>query len=405
MDSSVSICPNWLGKRIEDAGGSISFCQFMDWALNDPDYGAYATGRLQIGRKGDFVTSPSLGPDFAELLAIQLVDWFNQLEKTSLDNQSLSLIDIGPGEGDLSRDLITSIYRISPQICKRLRLVLVEPNKGMIDRQRIKLQSIDCVPISWMTIEELQINPGLGIVLAHELLDALPVERIIYRNQSLCRQGVSITKKNNSSLLTFVDLPLSDELITSLAETSKSLGLFIPPIGVSDGWTTEWHLGLDDWFRNCSSILSNGLLLVIDYCLESNSYYKAIRSSGTLSAYKDQLMSTNILSEPGCWDLTAHLCLETLNFFAEKYGFKSIGRVKQGQALLSLGLSKVINSLKEIPSNKISLALEKRENLLRLVDPYGLGGFYWNAYEIKNDSRSSSSEIDIDTLFLNEPIN
>ena len=61
--------PGWLRQRLQKAGGSVCFSTYMDWVLHDPEWGAYGSGRLRIGPKGDFVTSPSLGGEFAALLA------------------------------------------------------------------------------------------------------------------------------------------------------------------------------------------------------------------------------------------------------------------------------------------------------------------------------------------------
>ncbi len=394
-------CPKWLKKRLDENHGTISFYSYMDLALNDPEFGAYATGHLRIGKNGDFITSPSLGPEFAELLAIQLIDWFKQIIEKFPIKQKLSLIDIGPGEGDLSRDLILSLWRIEPKICKKINLILVEKNQGMAKRQKQKLKSISFVPITWMSLEELQDSPVFGIVLAHELLDALPVERIVYRNNSLFRQGVSSISKDNSTLLKFVELPLSRSLEASIKEICNSFNIQIPPTAAAEGWSSEWHISLKDWFENCSKILRMGIILVIDYTLDARSYYNSIRSSGTLLAYRSNKSSSDILSHPGLCDLTSHLCFETLDFYAKNNGFQCLGKVSQSLALLSLGLAKKIHSLKFLDDNKISAALEKRENLLRLVEPSGLGSFSWIAYQINNHS---SSYLILDSLFLKEPI-
>lgn len=61
--------PAWLDKRLHQAGGSVPFRTYMEWVLHDPEHGAYGAGRLSIGPRGDFVTAPSLGPEFAALLA------------------------------------------------------------------------------------------------------------------------------------------------------------------------------------------------------------------------------------------------------------------------------------------------------------------------------------------------
>ena len=112
MDSDFAPCPAWLVKRLVQTGGSMSFHQFMDLALNDPINGAYSSGRLKIGKRGDFATSPSISSDFAELLATQLVDWFSQLDKINQSQSLLTLVEVGPGEGDdLLRVLVRPVDR------------------------------------------------------------------------------------------------------------------------------------------------------------------------------------------------------------------------------------------------------------------------------------------------------
>ena len=125
MIDPIARCPKWLIDPIRKRGGSISFYEYMDLVLNDPENGFYSTGRLKIGKDGDFCTSPSLSNDFARLLAIQVVDWFLDLEKVGTDSDLFSLIEIGPGEGALSRDLIEAIYEIEPALIGKIELVLV----------------------------------------------------------------------------------------------------------------------------------------------------------------------------------------------------------------------------------------------------------------------------------------
>ena len=68
MTGHSASCPLWLQQRFEQSGGSVPFSQFMAWALHDPEYGAYGSGHLKIGKEGDFVTSTTLGPDFSALM-------------------------------------------------------------------------------------------------------------------------------------------------------------------------------------------------------------------------------------------------------------------------------------------------------------------------------------------------
>jgi SAM-dependent MidA family methyltransferase len=97
-------------------------------------------------------------------------------------------------------------------------------------------------------------------------------------------------------------------------------------------------------------------------------------------AYRDQRASSDPLRDPGHWDLTAHLCLESLERTAAATGWRWQGSCRQGQALLALGLAQALHGLQS-PAHPQDLAgrLAAREALLRLVDPAGLGDFRWIA--------------------------
>ncbi len=392
-------CPNWLAGRLNDQGGAISFYQYMDLVLNDPDHGAYSTGRLRIGRDGDFCTSPSLSKDFGLLLSKQIVDWLLQLEKVSKKNQFLSLVEIGPGEGFLSRDLINNIAVIAPDLIAKIELVLVELNEGMRLRQEKVVNSLKDIKIRWTNLDELTNNPVTGVVIAHEVLDAFPVERLVFRQNNFFRQGVALQKVNNSYYLEFIDLKTTMAIDRFIDESNNLLGIDFPPKDICDGWTTEWHCDLPHWFKDISNALIDGPLLIVDYAMESKRYYSKRREDGTLISYRGQKASSNILKESGYCDLTSHLCLEATISYAIRNKWRFLGETRQGQALLALGLSELLHSLKFIPNNNIVSALDRRESLLRLVDPMGLGEFRWLAFQ-----KFNNNDLVIKSRFLEAPI-
>ncbi len=379
----------------------------MDWVLNDSKYGAYSSGKLSIGKYGDFVTSPSLGPEFAKLLAIQISDWLIQLNNIRKDNRPITLVEVGPGEGHLALDLINALVEICPEILPLLELVLIEPNEGMAAKQKQLLKSNLNVPVCWTTLDQLAESPVFGIMLAHEVLDAFPVERLIYdeEKKSLFRQGVKIINNSSDPKVCFNKMPLSSSLRSSLEEVQNFCGFNIPPDDVSDGWCTEWHIDINPWLEKVSKAFSFGNLLIIDYALEAKRYYTASRPSGTLLAYKGQRSSSKLLDQPGECDLTSHICLELLQFYAKKHGIQFLGESRQGQALLALGLAKELHALQSLPNHKLSLALTRRENLLRLVDPFGLGEFRWLIFSINNNNKSFNRSINLTNKFLEEPSN
>ena len=399
MIDPTARCPEWLIDRIINSGGSISFYKYMDLVLNDPENGFYSTGRLNIGKDGDFCTSPSLGNDFARLLAIQVVDWLLDLEKSGIESELFSLVEIGPGEGTLSRDLAIAIAEIAPALISKIEFVLVELNVGMRKRQEKVVNNFEGIYCRWCDLEDLILRPVTGVVIANEALDAFPVERLIFTGNKVFRQGVSLKKINDEYFLEFVDLKPTSAIMEFLQESNSLLNIEFPPKDICDRWVTEWHCDLPTWFGKLSKVLINGSLLVVDYAMESKRYYNANRKDGTLISYRNQKANTNILKDPGLSDLTAHLCIESTISYALINGWKFMGETRQGQALLALGLSRFLFSLQNTSSQDLSAALNRRESLLRLVDPMGLGEFRWLAFQ-----KDNSYDLILSNRFLQEPI-
>ncbi len=371
--------PPWLLERLLARGGAIPFSIYMDWVLHDPQHGAYGSGRLRIGPQGDFVTSPSLGSDFAALLAPQLVDWLLPLlaDPAMAPGERLALVESGPGEGTLVHDLALVLARDWPELAERLELVLVEPNGGMAARQRQLLEGSP-LPVRWTSFEQLARAPVRGVVLAHEVLDALAVERIVWDGASWRRQLVRLhgEPETEPSLRLEPGEPLEPSELCRL----QPLGLLEPNPQRPEGWCTELHCAVRPWLDHCGAGLGQGTLLVVDYALEAWRYFAPQRSNGTLMAYRQQQACSDPLVEPGAWDLTAHLCIEALVIDAEATGWQPLGHCRQGEALLALGLAERLHSLQNLPVSGLEEALARREALLRYVDPGALGDFRWLAF-------------------------
>ena len=370
--SPDSVAPAWLVERLRAAGGAVPFRTYMDWALHDPQHGAYGTGRLEVGPGGDFVTSPSLGPDFAALLAPQLAQWLAQQPPDA----PLALVETGPGEGSLALQLATALSERWPELAARTTLLLVEPNGGMAARQRLLLEACP-LPCRWLSFAELEAQPVRGVMLAHEVLDALAVERIVWDGALWRQQQVALHEGADArpSLRLEPGAPLPPPALAPL----EPLGLLQPGPQRTPGFTTELHPALAPWLAEAAAGLAAGQLLVIDYAHEAWRYYAPQRRNGTLMAYRQQRATDDPLLEPGHWDLTAHLCLESLQSAAEAAGWTLLGQRRQGEALLALGLAQRLHGLQQGSGAELPQLLSRREALLRLVDPITLGDFRWVA--------------------------
>ena len=377
----------WLIKKIIKKGGTISFYDYMDFVLNDLNNGYYGSGKANLGSKGDFVTSPSMSDDFAFLLSKQIYEWLIQVKSQSIFDDKLSVIEFGAGDGSLMSGLLEYVSINDKNILKNVCFIIIEPNKGMIKKQQKKLEKYLKLgfDLLWRSLEELEDRSLNGVVLANEVLDALPVERIINLKGKMQRQGVSIDKK--SGRLFFEAISITKELEKSIASAQENLDINIPPKYAPEGWTTEWHIDNKKWLMAIYAKINNGILLIIDYAKEAKRYYSLGNSNGTLISYKNQKIVENIFESPGDCDLTSHVCIESLIYDSETLGFETIGIVKQGEALLSLGLAERLFEIQNELKDDISKALSRREALLRLVDPICLGDFKWFVFSKFNNKK------------------
>ncbi|MFO7628236.1 MAG: SAM-dependent methyltransferase, partial [Prochlorococcaceae cyanobacterium] len=254
---------------------------------------------------------------------------------------------------------------------------LVEPNAGMAARQQALLQGCP-LPCRWASFAELAASPVHGVVLAHEVLDALAVERIEWDGALWRQQVVAIHEGAEAG--PSLRLKPGEPLEPAAAAQLESLGLLPPSPQRPPGWCSELHPGLEPWLAACAKALASGQLLVIDYALEAWRYYAPQRSNGTLMAYRGQQATGDPLAEPGAWDLTAHLCIESLDAAAASGGWEPLGHCRQGEALLALGLAERLHGLQQGRGAELASLLARREALLRLVDPHALGNFRWLAF-------------------------
>ena len=394
MKTLPANCPIWLEQKILEKGGLISFYEFMNTVLNDPIHGYYGSGKANIGFKGDFVTSPSLSDDFSSLLSKQIENWAEEILNSIKTNKKLTVLEFGSGEGTLIKGIIRYFLNQNEEILQRLSFKILEINRGMQSKQTNLLKDYldQGIDIKWIGFKDLEDNNFDGIVLAHEVLDAFPVERIQYSKGILYQQVVGL---NQDKKLFLKKTILPEELRKRIDLLKNKLSFTIPPPKTPEDWTNELHVDTYPWLKNVHKNLRNGILLVIDYSLEFKRYYSPNKIDGNIVSYNKQKVYNDILQDPGNSDLTTHLCNEILVLDAEMAGFRFNGMVKQGEALLSLGLAEMLFDLQSKYKNDISEALLKREALLRLVDPICLGDFKWFVFQ-----KSSNKDIEFKSKIL-----
>jgi len=328
----------------------------MDLALYDSDFGYYARAARRSGRAGDFFTSVDVGPVFGELLAKQIVEMAGLMEpRPSTDNPPFDLVEAGAGSGRLSADMLRAIRRRSPDTYERLRLHLVEISAEARVAQRESLgDSSDRLASSSADLPD----SFTGVLIANELLDALPVHQVVMRDDGLREVYVGI---EGDRLTTLEGPPSTPQLIEHLEREHVAL---------EPGWRAEINLRAVEWTRSAVRALTRGFVILIDYGHPATELYSVTHSAGTLTTYSRHTMagperSGDVpvwLDRPAEQDITAHVDFTSVQQAAEQAGAATLGFLDQTYFLLGLGAADL-----DAADLKTRLALKT------LLMPGGLG--------------------------------
>jgi SAM-dependent MidA family methyltransferase len=301
--------------------GQITFEAFMEMALYEPDLGYYASQATEVGRAGDFYTSPHLHPIFGAMLGIQAEEMWEAMGRP----RDFSLIEAGPGRGWLARDILD--YLEGKELYEGLSYTLVEISPHMKKRQR-ELLAGHAGKVGWVSsLGEIQ--NAAGLIITNELLDALPVHLVVMED-SLKEIYVAL---EGEKLVEQVGQPSSPYLEKYFVE----FGLSLPA-----GYRTEVNLGMRRWLSEAASALGKGFLLTIDYGYPSQELYSPERDRGTLMCYHKHQVNEEPLERVGRQDITAHVNFTALRSWGEELGLRGIGFTRQGPYLVSLGIDGMI---------------------------------------------------------------
>jgi SAM-dependent MidA family methyltransferase len=338
--------------------GSIPFSQFMEWCLYHPDYGYYRSERMNIGRDGDFYTSPCVHPLFGGLIAKQLSQMSEQWGGPFFD-----VVEQGGGRGFLCEDVLQWAKKNSSVFYQRLRYHLIETSPFLLKEQRERLGEHEKEgKVFWMDPEAFEEGRALmeGCFLSNELVDAFPVHQVIFDRGNL--KEIYVTQDHGQLKEQWGKLSE-----TRIVSYFQSMG-----ITLQEGQRAEVNLEALDWMEKVARCLKKGFVLTIDYGYLAKELYGSHRREGTLLCYTQHQTSENPYERLGEQDITSHVNFTGLIQKGEEVGLRFTGLVPQYQFLIALGLLQEMESLgREMPEMD---ALQFRLSLKHLIEPeMGMG--------------------------------
>ena len=335
-----------IASQIASQGGWIPFSRYMEMALYEPGMGYYSAGAHKLGPGGDFTTAPELSPLFGAAICSTLIPVLKGLKAQNLPTQ---ILEFGAGTGKLASSILTRLHDLNFTL-DRYDIVEISPDLAQRQQEHISntiLQFDSQTHCHWPS--ELP-KDFKGVILANEVIDAIPCDVIIYQNGFWYWYGVAF---ENGKLLWKTGLPVEQNL---LPETLLS-GNF------SEGYVTELHAPANAWMRQVAKHLHSGLFLTLDYGFPEGEYYHPQRLEGTLMAHHRHHAIQDPFHLPGLCDLTTHVDWSQIARAALEENADDVYLTNQAAYLLDAGIGDIALEIGD-PNNPetflpISNALQK----------------------------------------------
>ncbi|MFV5690166.1 class I SAM-dependent methyltransferase [Flavobacterium sp. ZT3R25] len=324
--------------------GPLSFRDFMEMALYYPELGYYNSTQNKIGADGDFYTSANLTAAFGAMIARQIKEMWQNLEK-----KPFKIVEYGAGTGLLCHDILDYLKKNNSLLYENLNYCIIEKSASMREIQKKHLHE----KVNWYnTIQDIpEIN---GCILSNELIDNFSVHQVIMEEQ-----------------LKEVFVDYKEGFIEILKPVKKELTDYLTALNVQlpEGFRTEINLEAQSWIKEISQSLQKGYVITIDYGSLSAELYNNRRSCGTLLCYYKHHKNDNPYQFIGQQDITTHINFSAIAHWGSQFGLDCCGIVDQAQFLLALGIKEYQNlTLNNNPTDLASVLQESLINYRLLID-------------------------------------
>lgn len=341
----------FLQQKMAVAGGALSFAEYMQAILYAPGLGYYSAGAQKLGETGDFITAPEFSSLFSRALARHCAHLLASLP-------AAELLEFGAGSGVMAADILLELEHLQalPE-----HYFILEISADLQQRQRQTLQSR--APHLLQRVHWLECLPErfCGVVLANEVLDAMPIQRFRWQQGGIHELGVAW----RDGALVWQDLPVTEPELLARITTLASQHDW------PEGYVVEFNPALQGWLQSLGEMLEQGGILLLDYGFPAHEYYHAQRSSGTLMCHYRHRAHSDPLILPGLQDVTVHVDFTAVARAAELAGLEVLGFASQANYLLANG---VLELAADVADTRAQLVLAAQ--LKRLLMPGEMGEIF-----------------------------
>ena len=322
-----------IATEIASQGGWIAFSHYMEMALYEPGMGYYSAGAHKLGAGGDFTTAPELSPLFGAAIVSTILPVLEGLKAQGLPAK---ILEFGAGTGKLAESILTRLNDLGFQLDG---YDIIEISPDLTQRQQERLHKLTAelelsTKCSWLSSLSENFK---GVILANEVIDAIPCDAIIYQNGFWYWYGVSFAE---DKYFWKTGKPVEQALLPE----SLLSGNF------SEGYVTELHPQANAWIRQIAKQLDAGLFLTFDYGFPESEYYHPQRIEGTLMAHHRHHAIQDPFYLPGLCDLTTHVEWAQIARSALAENVDDVYLTNQAAFLLDAGIGDIALEIGD-PSN------------------------------------------------------
>ncbi|MBI5437503.1 MAG: SAM-dependent methyltransferase [Nitrosomonadales bacterium] len=349
---SARLC-EFIRHDIAAQGGWISFARYMEMVLYAPGLGYYTAGAHKFGEAGDFVTAPELSPLFGSTLARQMAE--------IMASSAPHILELGAGSGKLAVDMLGELEQIGSLPDS---YAILEVSADLRVRQQALMR--ERLPHLLERVHWLDALPGKfsGAIVANEVLDALPVHLVHWRDSALTERGVT-TGDNGFGANNFIwqERAIADAAFLQTAQQ----------INVPDNYVSEICLAARGLVNSLASCMEQGVLLFIDYGFGAREFYHPQRSSGTLMCHYRHHAHDDPFYRPGLQDITAHVNFTDIAGCGIDAGLELLGYTSQAFFLINCGIAEL---MKDISPENLRDYLPLSVQLQKLTSPAEMGELF-----------------------------
>ncbi len=319
---SLLLCDRISSEIRNSKYKAIPFSRFMQLALYDPHHGYYTATPQILGPAGDFMTAPEMGDLFGKFLTVKILDIAPQLFGP------LKLYEFGAGSGRLAVTILKELGRFEVDVAE-YSIFEVSPALEAIQRETLKTAGRQIAgKVKWR--KRLPRRGIEGIVIANEVVDAMPVELFSKTPEGIL-QGYVVESEFGLKL----------EYLPRLQPDFKKAYKAINFPEISPPYTSELHCQAEAWIRTLAEKMLMGAILISDYGFPEHEYYHPDRKQGTLVCHRRHRLFYDPMINIGCQDITAHVNFSALKRQVEQSNMEVGGFTNLGGFLANIGLFSV----------------------------------------------------------------